>query len=119
MDHTPAKPRRKSGDDTAATMLNGLQLIVTTPEQLQQIVSDAVAKAIANTKPTTPTLLDMAGLGRALGLSAPSVRKLIRAGAPFLSCGDLKRFDLAAVCSWLASRRNTPSVEPVPELEAS
>ena len=104
---------------TVAQPPMAVNVIVLTELQLQAMLDGAARRAVETATKAGPRLLDLSSLGRELGLSAPSIRKLIDEGLPFLRCGQLKRFDLGAVCSWLAARRTAPSVELVPELEAS
>ncbi len=103
---TPAAPLLPTSSLSANVIhpqpvVNGLQLILTTPEQLQQFVDLAVAKALRAATNNVPRLLDMKSLCRELGISAPTARKMIDQGCPFVICGELKKFDLATVTAWL------------------
>ena len=84
--------------------VNGLQLVVTTPAELQAIVDIAVAKAFASSPAYSPDIFDAGGLCEKLKISAPTLRKMIEDGLPFLRCGELRRFDLDAVKSWMANK---------------
>jgi len=94
-----------------APLVNGVHLVVATPEQLQAIVDFAVVKALGGaSKNQSPEYLDAGGLCSKLKISVPTLRKMLEAGLPFLRCGELRRYNLAAVESWMASRgHNEPS----------
>lgn len=74
-------------------------------------VLDAEASALESDDEDEPpdqakdrTLLDRAGLGRALNVSVATIDRLARSGLPFDRVGEVRRFDLVAVRAWLASR---------------
>lgn len=82
-------------------------VVVLTPDQLRELVRDAVADVLAEHQPAEqpPALLDRAGLARALSLSIGSIDKLRRRGLPEEPLGlDSPRFDLGRVLEWLRSR---------------
>jgi len=47
---------------------------------------------------------DMGTLCSTFGVSAPTVRKWIAAGCPFMQYGEVRRFEISAVEAWLSER---------------
>lgn len=72
---------------------------------LASIVRDAVAEALADHNPTQSPIVDMTGCAQALGVSLPTLRKLLAEGLPCFSVGEnSRRFDMRDVLAWLKSR---------------
>lgn len=81
-------------------------LILTTPEQLQAIVAEAVAAALGEQAPAgTRRLLDRHQLGAAFSCSASKVDDLRRSGMPFLRVGESPRYDIDECIAWLSKRQ--------------
>jgi hypothetical protein len=70
------------------------------PEDLKQLVSDAVAEALA-AHDGKPALLDRNALAKALTCSPSHVDNLRKQGLPTVLLGDSPRFILADVLAWL------------------
>jgi hypothetical protein len=64
---------------------------------------DAAAETALRAKAANnvPRLLDMKSLCHELGISAPTARKMIDQGCPYVVCGELKKFEIVAVSTWL------------------
>lgn len=85
-------------------------VIVTTPEQLRELIAEAVADALAQmarTAEPAPALVDVAGMARILQTSRPSVYRLIEQGAPHMRLLESYRFEPAAVLAWLKGPKPT------------
>lgn len=83
------------------------QIIVTTPDTLRNIVTDAVAEALSastTSHQSEPALLSGAALAAKLGLSRTSVHRLRLAGAPAVRVGDTYKFSAPKVMQWLETR---------------
>ena len=78
-------------------------VIVTSPDQLAELVTAAVAAALAELAPATapPALLDRAGLARACTVSVATVDRWAAAGCPVVRIGAAPRYELASVLEWL------------------
>lgn len=76
---------------------------VVTAEQLQTIVTNAVAAALASGAGVQPNskLLGRDELARALACSPSTVGKLRRDGMPFIRVGDSPRYDLDECLTWI------------------
>lgn len=82
------------------------QLIVATPDQLAELIRDAVAEALAEqSQDVAAALLDRNGIARALGVSPSTVDKLRREALPYIMLGDSPRFEPAACIEWLRENR--------------
>jgi hypothetical protein len=87
-------------------------------ELVRQAARQGVADALSTTSggahsPTSP-LVDKRGLAHALGVSTASVDRLCRSGRiPFVTVGEVKRFDLEAVRTVLTA----PSPDTASPLE--
>jgi hypothetical protein len=70
------------------------------------IVAEAVRDALAELAPreAPPALIDTASLCVELGVSRPTVAKLVGEGLPVVHVGDHARYRLAAVIAWLEAR---------------
>lgn len=79
---------------------------ILTPEQLHDLVADAVAEALAGLteRAPEPDLVPPAEMARRLGISRTSLHRLRVAGAPVVRVGDVHRYRPADVISWLQSR---------------
>lgn len=87
-------------------------LVQLTVEELEELVQRAVSKALEERMPETSgpsSLLARSGLALALGCSLATVDRAVKDGCPFVVVGRTKRFDLARVQQWLATR----TIEPV------
>ncbi len=82
------------------------EVIVVTPEQLAQIVEDAVARAIAGgERGNKGGLVSKREVCRALRVSAYKLTELVKAGMPVVRLGaQSPRFDVAACVEWLKAR---------------
>lgn len=88
-------------------------LIVTTPEQLRALVTDAVKAAIANangTPTTAPEYLTIQDVSEWLDATPRTVRQWIETGGlPAMRIGAREwRLSRASVISWLESRSSKP-----------
>jgi hypothetical protein len=88
------------------------RVVVLSPEELQQLVADAIATALASVQTPqtadsaiTPELLARADVARALGVSVATVDRMRVDGLPELTVGDVPRFELHAVLEWVRSRQ--------------
>lgn len=80
-------------------------VVVLSPAELASLVRDAVADALAaREQAAAPALCDQAGIARALGVSTPTIRKMVRDGMPELRVGDAPRYELATCIAWLRAR---------------
>ena len=79
-------------------------VILLTPQQLRELVREAVAEALADHAPSELAVLDRLGLSKALGCSVSTIDRLRKEGAPFVSVGDVARFELPHVLQWLRER---------------
>jgi hypothetical protein len=87
-------------------------VVVVTPEQLAELVRDAVQSALAEqSQDSGPILLERAGLARALGVGLSSVDRLRREGMPCVFIGDSPRFLASECLTWLTEHRR---VQPDP-----
>jgi len=66
--------------------------------------ADAISELVPQEPP--PALLDRPGLARELGVSPSTVDRLRKEGLPVVMVCESPRFELAAVLSWLRSRRS-------------
>lgn len=83
----------------------GTALVVLTPEQLRELVTEAVSAALAEHQPVgSPRLLDRQVLAEMLGCSLPTLDKLRSEGLPEVRVGDAPRFEREAVLEWLRAR---------------
>lgn len=80
-------------------------IVVTSPAELRDLVTEAVAEALADLAPAAapPALLDRAGLARACTVSVATVDRWAAAGCPVVRIGVAPRFELASVLEWLRS----------------
>lgn len=104
---------------SGATML--VQLSVA---ELEAIVAGAVSKALASCTAASPApqscLLARSALAMALACSLATVDRMVNDGCPFVIVGRTKRFDMARVQAWLATRTIAPAaVAPKPTPVAS
>lgn len=77
-------------------------VIVTTREQLEEIIANAVEKALAEQREdVAPALLDRATIARRLGVGTSTVDRLRREGMPVIWIGDSPRFEANACVAWL------------------
>lgn len=84
-------------------------VIVVTPDQLRELVRDAVREALASSgAPDAPgRLLTKSELARELSCSVATIDRMTREGAPFVTVGRTRRYDGAAVRAWLGKRAPT------------
>ncbi|WP_437799512.1 hypothetical protein [Sorangium sp. So ce693] len=97
-------------------------------------IADRIARVVAERMPAAPApctpaspLVDVDGLASALGVSAVTVRRMVRRGCPVEWYGKSPRFDVAAVRAWARDRgphsvtpeRKAPAVPsgPIPGVE--
>lgn len=77
-------------------------VIVTTREELEQFITAAVEKALAEQREdVTAALLDRASIARRLGVGTSTVDRLRREGMPVIWIGDSPRFEADACVAWL------------------
>lgn len=85
-----------------------------TVEAFREIVRAEVKEALASCAAESPapctSLLARSGLALALGISLATVDRLVVDGCPHVIVSRTKRFDLARVQEWLATR----TIEPAP-----
>lgn len=87
-------------------------LIVATPEQLTELIREAVERALADQRQdVAPVLIDRNGVARALGISPSTVDRLRRDGLPCVLIGDSPRFLAAECVSWLLENRRPQPTE--------
>lgn len=78
-----------------------MQPVVIVPiDELRAVVTEALAEAL-DAREGRPTLLDRAGLAKALSCSASQVDALRKRGLPTRTVGKAPRFDLPEVLGWL------------------
>jgi hypothetical protein len=83
-----------------------------TVEELRELLRSEVSRALEEHKPEAAgpsSLLARSGLALALGISLATVDRLVVDGCPHVIVSRTKRFDLAKVQEWLATR----TIEPV------
>ncbi len=81
------------------------EVVVMAPAELAELVRAAVADALDERDVAPLALVDQQGLARALGVSTPTVRRLVREGLPELRVGDAPRYEIEACLGWLRGRR--------------
>jgi hypothetical protein len=74
--------------------------VVTTPDQLKELVKEAVEEAL-DAHDGKPALLTRESLAQALSCSPGHVDNLRKQGLPTIWLRDAPRFDLVAVLDWL------------------
>jgi len=85
--------------------MSAMAVIVVTPEQLAELIRDAVGQAFAEQREDVgPVLLDRSGIARALGIGTSTVDRLRREGLPSVMIGDCPRFVLSSCVEWLRAR---------------
>jgi hypothetical protein len=79
---------------------------------LVDAIASAVANAVADRLPESlpfqaqkPALLDRQGLARELGISEPTVARLVKEGLPVIRIHSAVRFDLRDCLAWLKSHQ--------------
>jgi hypothetical protein len=87
-------------------------VIVTTPEQVDALVRNALADVLAEMMPTgraaDDSLLDRAGAARYLGISLAKLDGLCRRDEdplPWSLCGDSRRFFREDLATWVRRQR--------------
>lgn len=93
----PRKPTTEPGPITLTITVDPTQLLALLAALRPAVVVPAAVEA-------APTLLDKAQLARALGVSRGQIDRLARAGMPYVTVGDRKRFELAACRAWCSAR---------------
>src|ERR1700733_9757691 len=87
-------------------------------ETLVRLLAERVAAQVTDLLPTpraapdldaTPGWVDKRTASRALGISVATIDRLVREGAPVHLVGSRRRFDLATLRDWLASRGKGPT----------
>lgn len=73
-------------------------------DTLCERVAMRVAEILA-AQPPIPALIDRRTLARELGVSQPTITRMLRAGMPHLVLGSVPRFELGRVIEWLRSRK--------------
>lgn len=76
---------------------------------LRQLIAEEVRRVLREERETSATAtpeayVSLAVGARRLGMSPPSLRKLIAAGAPAIGSGRLRRIRVSDVAAWLAGR---------------
>lgn len=85
-------------------------VIVATPDQLAELVREAVRDALEGAQAdAVRALLDRSGIARALGVGTSTIDRLRRAGMPCLFLGDAPRFELEQCLAWLRAHRSAES----------
>lgn len=83
-------------------MSDAPSVIVTTREELEQLITAAVEKALAEQREdVAPALLDRATIARRLGIGTSTVDRLRREGMPVVWIGESPRFEADACVAWL------------------
>jgi len=79
-------------------------------EAMRPVIREAISEALAElvSGEQAPTLVDRAGLAKALGTSLSTVSRLRADGAPTVMLGDSPRFRVDDVVDWLKARGGTP-----------
>jgi excisionase family DNA binding protein len=70
-------------------------------ETLRVIVREELERALSVQTPTGNPWLSLSALSEALGISRPTLRKLVAKGMPHIKPGDNMRFRLDEVEAWL------------------
>ena len=85
--------------------MNSRLAVTLTVEELEQLVTLAVAKALdkreARNETDEPALLDVARLGKRLGVSRSTVYRWLEMGMPSIKVGATQRFEERAVVDWM------------------
>lgn len=81
-------------------------VVVVTPAELRELISEAVSEAVAELAPadTPPVLVDGVTLARMLSVSRTTVHRLRVAGMPAVKLGDTWRFRPEECLRWLEGR---------------
>jgi hypothetical protein len=79
-------------------------VVVVSPTELRELVSEAVREALGDAQPAQPALVDRAELGRTLGVSPSTISRLARQGLPTVRVGEAPRYSVPDVLEWLQAR---------------
>jgi hypothetical protein len=81
-------------------------LVTLSLDDLRALVREAVRAELVERAPAsgTSTLRDRRELAHHLGVSPATVTRLTAEGCPCTYVGDSPRYDIGAVCAWLAER---------------
>jgi excisionase family DNA binding protein len=84
-----------------------------TPDELRDLVREAVAEALEGTTRSASRLATKADLARELACSVATVDRMTSDGMPFVRVGRTRRFDVEACRAWCGSRsQSRPEPEP-------
>jgi len=81
----------------------GKLLVTMTAADLTALI-DSRLELFADTGSTLPKYIGRGELGQMLGVSPPVIRRLESEGLPCLRLGEVRRYSVDAVQSWLANR---------------
>lgn len=84
-------------------------VVILSPDQLAELVRNAVAEALAEQREDAPALLlDRSGIAKALGCSPSTINRLRQEGMPCVLLGDSPRFEADRCVEWLRTHRRVP-----------
>lgn len=92
-------------------MAEAVRVITCTPEELRQLVREAVRAELGNANGAADKLLTAAEVGAIVGVTARSVQNWARQGMPHVKAGADMRFERAKVIAWMEQRAVQPSVD--------